>query len=47
LHALLDGIALHLVVGAPGGEDPLAALDRHLDELAGPPVRHTAVRGIS
>jgi AcrR family transcriptional regulator len=38
LHALLDGIALHLVVGAPGREDPLSALDRHLDELAGPPA---------
>jgi hypothetical protein len=38
LHALLDGIAMHLVVDPAGIRDPLAALDRHLDELAGPPV---------
>jgi hypothetical protein len=38
LHQVLDGIAVHLVVDPTGTDDALSALDRHLDELAGPPV---------
>jgi hypothetical protein len=38
LHALLDGIAMHLVVDPAGAGEALSAVDRHLDELAGPPV---------
>ena len=38
LHAVLDGIAMHLVVDPTGTDQALSALDRHLDELAGPPV---------
>jgi DNA-binding transcriptional regulator YbjK len=37
LHALLDGMALHLVVEPAGADHALSAMDRHLDELAGPP----------
>lgn len=38
LHALLDGLALHLVVDPSGIPDALPALDRHLDGLGAPPA---------
>lgn len=38
LHALLDGLAMHLVVDPAGTPDALPTLDRHLDELRGSTV---------
>ena len=38
LHALIDGIAMHLVVDESGIPGALPILDRHLDELTTPPA---------